>query len=205
MLHSWICCFGESLRPTPQQFYRVWASLEDGESEFMGWAGLWGYWHTGQPDCWSSSDSRETSTPLPCTASSSLCRFIEERGVEGSSPDPLLHVSGVLLPLLAPAPCLRLPVTVVRPALHAGHPIPPGPSLHPCQHIPGRDLKLQSIPTVLEMGKPPPSALVLLAGACVTLRHVGSVATSHVLMLSSGGSGWCCWVEVVALRKCQGR
>ncbi|XP_041265500.1 fatty acid desaturase 6 isoform X1 [Onychostruthus taczanowskii] len=55
----------------------------------------------------------------------------------------------------------------------------------------GRDLKLQGIPTVLETGKPPPSALMLLAGACVTLRRVGAV----VLMLSPGGSGWWCWVE----------
>lgn len=188
MMHSWICCSGEALRPTPQQFYRVWANLEDGEGDFMGWAGLWGYCHTAQPDCWSSSGGRETSTPLPCTASSSLCRFIEERGVEGSSPDPLLHVSGVLLPLLAPAPRLGLPVTVVCPALHAANPLPPGPSLHPCQHIPGRDLKLQGIPTVLETGEPPPSAgdkaLMLLAGACVTLRQEGSVFTSLVLMLS---------------------
>lgn len=163
------------------------------------WAGLWGYWHTGQPGCWSSSGGRETSTPLPCAASSSLCRFIEECGVESSSPDPLLHVSGVLLPLLAPAPRLRLPVTVVRPALHAAHPLPPGPSLHPCQHIPGRDLKRQGIPTVLETGQPPPragdKALMLLAGACVTLRRVGSVVTCLVLMLSLGGSGWWCWVE----------
>lgn len=45
MMHSWICCSGEALRPKPQQFYRVWANLEDGESEFMGWAvGLLAHW-----------------------------------------------------------------------------------------------------------------------------------------------------------------
>ena len=117
--------------------------------------------------------------------------------MEGSSSDPLLHVSGSLLPLLAAAPRLGLPVTVVCPALHAAHPLPPGPSLHPCQRIPGRDLKLRDVPMVLETGQPPPStgdiALRLLAGACVSLRRVASVDTSLVPMSSWGGPGWWCW------------
>lgn len=193
-MHSWIFCSGQALRP--QQLSRVWANLEDGENELMGWAGLLAHWSAC---CWSRSGDRETSTPLPCTASSSLCRFIEECGVESSSPDPVLHVSGVLLPLLAPAPRLGLPVTVVCPALHAAHPLPPGPSLHPRQHIPGRDLKLQGIPAVLESGEPPTQCWWQSPDAAgwslCHLKRVGSVVTSLVLMLSPGGSGWCCWME----------
>uniref|UniRef100_A0A8B9SVZ7 Ferredoxin reductase n=1 Tax=Anas platyrhynchos TaxID=8839 RepID=A0A8B9SVZ7_ANAPL len=63
-------------------------------------------------------------------------RFAEERGAEGGCAHRVLHVPGSLLPLLAAAPRLGLPVAVVGPALHAAHPLPPGTPLHPRQHIP---------------------------------------------------------------------
>ncbi|XP_068770027.1 fatty acid desaturase 6 isoform X2 [Struthio camelus] len=71
-----------------------------------------------------------------CHNPSCCTGFAEERQVENSSPDHLLHASGSLFPLLDSAPRLGLPVCLVCSALHAGHPFPPGTSLYPREYLP---------------------------------------------------------------------